>query len=82
MPLEVQRFLVPTRLPHPVNRLDGPHTAFVGKIHTFGALRTLAAMCTLWHEREGAPMKIPPVISAYGFLIFALLFVLFIYCTR
>jgi hypothetical protein len=28
------------------------------------------------------PMKIPPVLSAYGFLIFAVLFALFIYFTR
>jgi len=27
-------------------------------------------------------MKIPPVLSAYAFLIFAILFVLFIYYTR
>jgi len=27
-------------------------------------------------------MKIPPVLSAYGFLIFALLFLLFLYLTR
>jgi len=27
-------------------------------------------------------MKIPPVLSAYGFLIFALLFLCFLHCTR
>jgi hypothetical protein len=28
------------------------------------------------------PMKIPPVLSAYAFLLFAVLFALFIYFTR
>jgi len=34
--------------------------------------------------REGGeqPMKIPPVLSAYGFLIFAVLFLFFLYCTK
>jgi hypothetical protein len=39
--------------------------------------------CALYvPEGREPPMKLPPVLSAYAFLIFAVLFALFIYFTR